>query len=56
MMTSEPLRATQAARQLGIPTREIIRLALEEKIRYVLVDGMVHFQQDAVDEYRAQAS
>ena len=54
-MTSEPLRATQAARQLGIPTREIIRV-LEEKIRYVVVDGMVHFQRDAVDEYRAQAS
>jgi excisionase family DNA binding protein len=56
MMATETLRATQAARRLGIPTKEVIRLALENKIRFVMVDGMVHFPEDALDEYQAKAS
>ena len=55
-MQVEPLRATQAARRLAIPTKEILRLALERKIRYVMVDGMVHFPEDAIAEYQAEAS
>jgi excisionase family DNA binding protein len=55
-MPVEPLRATQAARRLGIPTKEILRLALERKIRFVMVDGLVHFPEDAIAEYEPRAS
>lgn len=55
-MVTEPLRATPAARRLGIPTKELLRLAYERKIRFVMVDGMAHFPEDAITEYQAQAS
>ncbi len=55
-MAAEVLRATQAARRLGVPTKEVLRLALENKIRFVMVDGVVHFPEDALDEYEAEAS
>jgi excisionase family DNA binding protein len=55
-MASEPLRATEAARRLGIATRELLRLIHERKIRYVMVEGIAHVPEDAVEEYRAKAS
>jgi len=39
-----------------LPTRELLRLIHERKIRYVMVDGIAHVPADAVDEYRAEAS
>jgi excisionase family DNA binding protein len=55
-MGAEPLRATEAARQLGIPTQELLRLIHEKQIRYVMVDGIAHVPADAIDEFRARAS
>jgi excisionase family DNA binding protein len=55
-MAIEPLRATEAARRLGIPTKELLRLIHERKIRYVMVNGIAHVPIDALDEYRKQAS
>lgn len=55
-MGAEPLRATEAARLLGIPTGELLRLVYEHRIRYVMVDGIAHVPTDAIDEYRARAS
>lgn len=55
-MPSEPLRASEAARRLGVSTRELLRLIHERKIRYVMIDGIAHIPADAVDEYRAKAS
>ena len=55
-MSAGPLRATEAARELGIPTRDLLRLIHERKIRYVMVDGIAHVPADAIDEYRAKAS
>lgn len=55
-MAVEPLRATEAARLLGVPTRELLRLIYERRIRYVMIDGIAHVPVDAVDEYRARAS
>jgi len=55
-MALEPLRATEAARRLGMPTRELLQLILERKIRYVMVNGIAHVPPDAIDEYRAEAS
>jgi len=47
-----PLRLTQAARQLGIETRELARLVHERLIRFVMIDGIAHIPADAVEEYR----
>jgi excisionase family DNA binding protein len=55
-MASEPLRAAEAARQLGVPTKDLLRLAYERQIRFVMVDGIAHFPEDAITEYRARAS
>ena len=53
---SEPLRAAQAARQLGIPTKELLRLVYERRIRYVMLNGIAHIPSAAIEEYQAQAS
>lgn len=55
-MDAEPLRATEAARLIGIPTRELLRLVYEHRIRYIMVNGIAHVPADAIDEYRARAS
>jgi excisionase family DNA binding protein len=55
-MAAEPLRATEAARRLGISTKELLRLIHQREIRYVMVRGIAHIPVDALDEYRAKAS
>jgi len=55
-MAADPLRASEAARRLGIRTRDLLVLIREHKIRYVMVDGIAHVPVDAVEEYRAKAS
>jgi hypothetical protein len=37
-------------------TKDVLRLIYERKIRYVMVDGIAHIPDDAVDEFRAKAS
>jgi hypothetical protein len=56
MLEEQPLRAAQAAQRLGIPTKELLRLVYERKIRYVMVDCIAHVPVDAVEEYRSKAS
>lgn len=56
MADTAPLRAAQAARQLGIPTKELLRLVYEHKIRYVMLNGIAHIPADAIDEYQAPGS
>ena len=55
-MALEPIRATEAARRLGIPTKDVVRLIHERKIQYVMVNGIAHVPPDALDEYRANVS
>ncbi|MCU1460344.1 MAG: hypothetical protein JWO37_419 [Acidimicrobiales bacterium] len=55
-MAADPLRASEAARRLGMPTRDLLVLIREHKIRYVMVDGIAHIPVDALEEYRAKAS
>lgn len=55
-MPAEPLRATEVARRLGVPTRELLRLVHERKIRYVMLEGIAHIPAGAIEEYRAKAS
>lgn len=55
-MAGEFLRASEAARRLGIPTKDLLRLVYDRKIRFVMRDGIAHIPVDAVEEYRTQAS
>jgi excisionase family DNA binding protein len=55
-MPAEPLIATEAARRLELPTKELLRLVYERKIRYVMIDGIAHIPEDALDEYRNRAA
>ena len=40
---------------VGIPTRELLRLAHEGEIAYVMVEGIAHFPVDVLEDYRATA-
>jgi excisionase family DNA binding protein len=55
-MTAELLRASEAARRLGVPTKEVLRLVRDRQIRYVMVDGIAYVPDDALEEYRAKVS
>lgn len=55
-MPAEPLIAAEAARRLELPTKELLRLIYERKIRYVMVEGIAHIPEDALEEYRRQAA
>lgn len=48
------LRATEAARRLQMPTKELLRLVQTRQIRYVMIDGIAHVPADAVEEYRSR--
>lgn len=52
-MSADLLRATEAARRLDIPTKELLRLIYERRIRYVMVNGIAHVPEDAIAEYQA---
>ena len=56
VMPTELLRASEAARRLDMPTKELLRLVHRRKIRSVLVEGIAHIPVDAVGEYQLQAS
>jgi excisionase family DNA binding protein len=51
-MSDEPLDLAQAARRLGISTREVVVLVDEGKIRYVIYRGMPHIRPEALEDYR----
>jgi excisionase family DNA binding protein len=55
-VAADLLRASEAARRLGMPTKELLRLVHDRKIRYVMVKSIAHIPNDAVEEYRARAS
>ena len=55
-MAVELLRASEAARRLGVSTKDLLRLVHDRKIRFVMVKGIAHVPEDAIEEYRAKAS
>jgi excisionase family DNA binding protein len=55
-MADEPLRTAEAARRLGITTKDLLRLIYDRKIGYVMDKGIAHVPESAIDEYRRQAS
>jgi len=56
-VTTELLRASQAARQLELSTKGLLRLIHDRQIRFVMVvDRIAQVPTDALDEYRPRAS
>ena len=55
-MSGDLLRASEAARRLGISTREMIQLIHDRRIRYVMVEGIAHVPIEALSEYRTTAT
>lgn len=55
-MPAEPLRATEAARRLAMPTKELLRLVRDRRIRFVMINGIAHIPEDAIEEYRHSVS
>ena len=51
-MTPESIGMAEAARELGLTTREVVQLVYDRRIRYVIVDGIPFIPLDAVEEYR----
>lgn len=52
-MPADALRASEAARRLGVPTKDLLRLIHDRKIRFVMVDGIARIPEDAIGEYRS---
>lgn len=53
---TEPFIAAEAARRLDMPLKELLRLTVHRKIRYVMVNGIAHYPEDALEDYRRTAS
>jgi hypothetical protein len=53
---AELLRASEAARRLGMPTKDLLQLVYDRKIRFIMVDGIAHIPVDALEDFRTQAS
>lgn len=47
------LTVVEAARRLEVEGVELIRAMRDRRIRYVMVQGIAHIPEDALDEYRA---
>jgi excisionase family DNA binding protein len=55
-MSTELLRASEAARRLDISTKDLLQLIEQRKLRYEMVDGIAHVPTDAVEMYKTKAS
>jgi hypothetical protein len=55
-MAVEILGMAEAARRLGLTTREVVQLVYDRQIGYVLVDGIPRIPDDVIDEYGRRAS
>ena len=55
-MAVELLRASEAARRLDVPTKALLELVRQRRIRYEMVDGIAHIPADALVEYQAQVT
>lgn len=53
-MPDKALRASEAARRLQMPTKELLRLVQAKQIRFIMIDGIAHVPEDAVEEYRSR--
>lgn len=53
MADDRELRVSEAARRLGISTRELLEQVHTHQIRYVMTEGIAHIPESAVEEFRA---
>ena len=53
--TEHALRAPEAARRLGITTKEVLRLMYDRELRTIVVKGIAHVPESAIDEYRTRS-
>jgi hypothetical protein len=53
-MAVDLLKASEAARRLEIPTKELLRLVYYRKIGFVMVKGIAHVPDDAIEEFHAK--
>ena len=51
-MTEAPLRVTEAARRLGLTTKQVLVLIREGSLGYVMQDGIAHIPLDALDDFQ----
>ena len=57
MTFESPPGMAEAARLLGLSTREVVQLVYDRKIRFVVDDqGIPRIPEDAIEEYRRKAS
>ena len=55
-MSDMPLRASEAARRLGISTKDLLRLVHNGEIAHVMRDGIAHIPEHAIDQYQASSA
>jgi excisionase family DNA binding protein len=55
-MHETALRASEAARRLGISTKQLLALIHAREIDFVMRDGIAHVPESAIEEYRASAT
>ena len=55
-MPDAPLRVTEAARRLGMSTKDVLALVQRREIGFVMQDGIAHIPTRAVEEYRSRVS
>lgn len=55
-MNDTALRASEAARRLGISTKELLALIHARDIEFVMQDGIAHVPESAIEKYRASTS
>jgi len=42
----------EAAKRLGVPTRDIVEAVFYRRIRFIIVDGIAFIPEDALGEYQ----
>ena len=55
-MNETILRASEAARRLGISTKQLLALIHAREIDYVMQEGIAHVPESAIEKYRAASS
>lgn len=52
-MNGTALRASEAARRLGMTTKELLALIHAREIDFVMENGIAHVPESAIEKYRA---
>ena len=55
-MNDTVLRVSEAARRLGISTKQLLALIHAREIDYVMREGIAHVPESAIERYRASTS